>query len=207
MNRRALTTTALAMSLLATPAGAYRLADDAPLPSPATALVAATPLALVTDAIAHLEDFVASGGATNPQATREFLTVLATPLFDFEGFGRFSAGRLASRLSDEQMDGVVDSVRAMFLDALAQNLGTFVDPMPQVRIRPVRSSYENQAQVRAHVSRPGAPPVVLDFRLYRHHDGWRVFDVSANGNSAATYFRALVQREWRRDGLAWLLSQ
>ncbi|MEW8429523.1 MAG: ABC transporter substrate-binding protein [Candidatus Thiodiazotropha sp.] len=29
----------------------------------------------------------------------------------------------------------------------------------------------------------------MDFRFYRSEAGWKVFDVSANGNSAVAYYR------------------
>jgi len=41
-------------------------------------------------------------------------------------------------------------------------------------------------------------PTRIDFRLYRSPQGWKVFDVAANGQSALTWFR----QQYRRGGPA-----
>ncbi|RKZ36806.1 MAG: ABC transporter substrate-binding protein, partial [Gammaproteobacteria bacterium] len=39
------------------------------------------------------------------------------------------------------------------------------------------------------------------FRFYRSPRGWRIFDVSANGASAVTFYRQYFSRQVRRFGL------
>ncbi len=43
-------------------------------------------------------------------------------------------------------------------------------------------------------------PSELDFRLYRGNDGWKVFDVVANGSSAVVYYRDYFRNAFRRGG-------
>ena len=46
----------------------------------------------------------------------------------------------------------------------------------------------------------GGYPAELDFRLYRGTDGWKVFDVVANGSSALVYYRDYFRNSMRRGG-------
>jgi phospholipid transport system substrate-binding protein len=44
------------------------------------------------------------------------------------------------------------------------------------------------------VLNPSAYPARIDFRFYRGAEGWKVYDVAANGQSAVAYYR----REFRQ---------
>ena len=44
------------------------------------------------------------------------------------------------------------------------------------------------------VLRPGTYPAKLDFRMRRTGDGWKVYDVVANGRSASAYYRMQLNR-------------
>ncbi|MCU7868794.1 MAG: ABC transporter substrate-binding protein, partial [Candidatus Thiodiazotropha sp. (ex Lucinoma borealis)] len=44
-------------------------------------------------------------------------------------------------------------------------------------------------KVRVGILQSGGYPANIDFRFYRSKAGWKVFDVSANGNSAIAFYR------------------
>ena len=45
------------------------------------------------------------------------------------------------------------------------------------------------------ILRPSSYPSKLDFRMYRSDDGWKVYDVVANGRSASAYYRMQLNRK------------
>jgi phospholipid transport system substrate-binding protein len=38
-------------------------------------------------------------------------------------------------------------------------------------------------------------PASIDFRFYQSNEGWKIFDVTANGNSALAYYRQYFNRQ------------
>jgi phospholipid transport system substrate-binding protein len=44
---------------------------------------------------------------------------------------------------------------------------------------------------------PGSYPARMEFRLYRSADGWKVFDVLAQGRSVLMYYRGQMMRQLR----------
>lgn len=178
----------------------------APAATP-TAAELSRPEQMLHSTIYQLEQFVASGRSGDELAVINFLNRTVAPLFDFEGMSQWAAGPIHRELSAQQKARLSGRIQSMFMGALARNLGSYTRPMPRIQLMPMRSQYENQAHVRARVLRHGSTrPIFLDFRLYKSNDGWKIFDVAANNNSAATYYRAFVRREWRRDSLQSLLQ-
>jgi len=47
----------------------------------------------------------------------------------------------------------------------------------------------------------------LNFRFYWNEQGWRIFDVSANGASAVAYYRSYFGEMFRRHGPDAVLQQ
>ena len=157
--------------------------------------------------IYQLEQFVALGGSGDELAVINFLNRTVAPMFDFEGLSRWAAGPIHRELSAQQKLRLSGRIQSMFMGALARNLGSYTRPMPRIQLIPARSQYENQSHVRARVVRnKSSRPIFLDFRFYKSDDAWKIFDVAANNNSAATYYRAFIRREWRRDSLNSLLQ-
>jgi phospholipid transport system substrate-binding protein len=45
------------------------------------------------------------------------------------------------------------------------------------------------------ILQPGNYPSKLEFRMYRGKDGWKVYDVVANGRSAVAFYRNELNRQ------------
>lgn len=205
--RRLVWTFGAALALSASPATAVKITNSAvPAGVPGSESVAASPQTMIRSSTDQLEEFIRAGGAGDEVAVITFLTQVVAPMFDFQGMSRWASGPVHRRLDESQRERLAGRVQAMFLGALARNLGTYTNPMPRIQLAPVRALYRGQAHVRAHILRPQRRPILLDFRFYQVGGEWKIFDVAANGNSAATYYRALIRREWRRDSLQGLLQ-
>ena len=125
-----------------------------------------------------------------------FLAEEITGSFDFEYMARSAVGPAFRRMSAEQRTSVVEKIEQDFLETLANRLASF-DNQRMRYFRP-RHSRGNRTSVTVGIANPGRYPTRLDFRLYRGKDGWKVYDVAANGNSAVNYYRQKFSRVWNR---------
>ena len=174
-------------------AQADALADEQVAPAP--------PDQLLRQGIDRLSGFIMGGGGASAQHMRAFLDMQVAPYFDFEYMAKWAAGGYYRRLDDTQKQALSYRLRELFLGALTRNLGAYAQPMPEVRVsraRAGRTAYE--ATVAARVLMTASVSMRLEFRFYWDGAGWRIFDVSANGASAVTYYRDYFTERLRRHG-------
>jgi phospholipid transport system substrate-binding protein len=151
---------------------------------------AATPQQILHQGIDRLKGFLSRGGAPSEQEARAFLDSEISGYFDFAYMAKWAGGQAFAQMSEQEKQQFTTKLKGMFFGALARNLGAYTNPVPRIEIYPPRSNRSsNEVQVRAVVRPRRGYPVRLEFRFYRAPDGWKVFDVKANGNSAVAYYR------------------
>lgn len=159
-----------------------------PLGVSAQPVEVAGPAQVLREGIGKLTAFIAQGGASNPARLEGFLAVEIAPYFDFEYMARFAAGPHYPRFTPDQRQQVESTLRRMFLSAMAQQLLGY--RYADVRYLPARvAPGGDEALLSIFALRPGGIRQRLDFRLYRGPEGWKVFDVSSNGQSALVHYR------------------
>ncbi|HXK57947.1 MAG: ABC transporter substrate-binding protein [Gammaproteobacteria bacterium] len=139
-----------------------------------------------------------AGGERRPSRIQAeaFLEREIAPYFDFAYMASWAVGdRMWQRIGREQQAELVAQIKQDFLTTLATRLTGFGDQQVQV-LRP-RGVSENEVMVGVSILNPQAYPARLNFRFYRAEDGWKVFDVSANGNSAVMHYRNQFRRMMR----------
>jgi phospholipid transport system substrate-binding protein len=159
-----------------------------------------TPDHLVRGGMDRLIGFLIGVPEVSPESVGGFLEHEIAPMFDFHYMARWSAGRYWRRLDADQRTRMGAMLERLFLDALAHNLGTYAQPLPRVDVFPARYSSATQAEVFTRVVGDGRVHTRIDFRFYRSRKGWRVFDVTANGISAVSYYRGYFRDLLRRQG-------
>ena len=153
---------------------------------------------IVRQGIDRLKGFLSRGRAS-PVQIRAFLDEEISPYFDFDYMAKWAGGSVYREMNDQQRQMFAEKLKRMFFSALARNLGTYSNTEPRIDIsrpRPRRGS--NEVDVMARVVPQGGYPTNLMFRFYRSRDGWRVFDVTANGTSAVAYYRKHFRQVARR---------
>jgi phospholipid transport system substrate-binding protein len=179
-----------------------------PLYEPAYVPVPATPDQVVRRGVDRLTGFLMGAQNPSPASIRVFLDREIAPDFDFTYMARWAAGPMYRRLSPAQHTRMASVLKDMFLSALAKNLGTYAQPTPRVDVYPARASANgSQATVHARVVSPNGMYSGLNFRFYWNEQGWRIFDVSANGASAVAYYRGYFGQMFRRHGPDAVLQQ
>lgn len=183
--------------LLAQPG--YGQADA--LYEPGYAPVPATPDQVVRRGVDRLTGFLMGAQNPSPEAIRVFLDREIAPNFDFAYMTRWAAGPMFRRLSPAQHTRMTAVLKNLFLSALAKNLGTYARPVPRVDVYPARANANGtQASVYTRIISTNGMFSAMNFRFYWNEQGWRIFDVSANGASAVAYYRSYFGEMFKRYG-------
>lgn len=157
---------------------------------------------IVRQGIDRLKGFMARGGAAKPAEIKAFLDREISPYFDFDYMAKWAGGSTYRQMNAQQRSHFAAKLRRLFFSALARNLGTYSNTQPRIdvsRPRPRRGS--NEVDVVTRVTRQGGYPMNLTFRFYRGRQGWKVFDVTANGTSAVAYYRKYFRQVARRGAV------
>jgi phospholipid transport system substrate-binding protein len=121
-----------------------------------------------------------------------FLDREIAPYFDFDAMARWVAGPGYARMGRDARKALAARLEARFLGTLAKRLAGYDGQ--QVRYFRPRTARRGAVSVSVGILRPGSYPAKLDFRMRRAGDGWKVYDVVANGRSAAAYYRMQLNR-------------
>lgn len=148
------------------------------------------PATVLRDGMSRLVSFL----KTNPDPTQisAFVDAEIAPYFDFSYMTQWVAGRSYRYMSEGQRQAMEEQLKQMFLSALAQRLGAYSNQ--GVRFHRPHRVTGREVSVGVDILQPGTYPARLNFRFYRGKDGWKVFDVSANGSSALVHYRQYFTR-------------
>ncbi|CAK0757440.1 phospholipid transport system substrate-binding protein [Gammaproteobacteria bacterium] len=166
--------------------------------------IASSPEAILQGGIAALTEQLKRGGSQ--EETLAFLGQKIARYFDFGYMARLSAGPHWNSLNDQQRHVFEERFRVMFFQSLASQVSNLGNP--QIQFYPARpGSSENEITVSARVTQPQGIPILMDFRFYRNdQEGWKVFDVVADGSSAVLYYRRFYAELVGRYGINALLG-
>ena len=140
-----------------------------------------------------------SRGQADPRQFQQFIEHEIAPYFDFDYMAKWAAGPRYRYLGNRERAAMTDTVRQLFLTSMAKLLADYSPN--RVQYLPMRSnpqSGEVKLSLMAHPYK--GYPTKVDFRLYRSQNGWKVFDVAANGQSAVVYYRKYFAQQARSAG-------
>ncbi len=166
----------------------------------------AAPGGTLQGGIARLTGFLTSRPDISSGELRAFAERELSPYFDFEQMAWWAAGPLRRHLSPEQQAQLVNGVRGLFLQAMVANLSGY-SPRQIEYLNPRGNPATGEVVLTIRAWNPQGYPIEVGFRLNRGADGWKVFDVVAEGTSAVAYYRRLLADMARRDGIDAMLAK
>ena len=185
----------LAMTAVARAATAA--ADTAPLE-----LVRSTTEVLLDDMRAHRADYAKDRSKLYAMAEEKVL-----PHFDFRRMSQWVLGRNWKQATSEQRDRFVTEFQALLVRTYSTALLNYTDE--EIVYQPVKAAPDaSEVVVRTEVkNRTGRPPIPVSYNFYRNGDGaWKVFDVSIEGVSIVTNYRAVYASKIRETGMDGLIA-
>jgi phospholipid transport system substrate-binding protein len=127
------------------------------------------------------------------------------PFFDFRHMTQLAVGKNWPSATPEQRDSLSNEFRTMLVRTYASSLSSVADY--KIEFKPFRASPgDSEVTVNTEVSKPGAPPIPIDYRLEKQGNSWKVFDVIVDNVSLVTVYRNSFNSEVRKGGLDGLIA-
>jgi phospholipid transport system substrate-binding protein len=153
----------------------------------------AVPGQLLREGMTKLLKFMRQSDKPSQQMIAAFLQREIAPYFDFKYMAGWVAGPMNRQMNDQQRAELAANIEQMLLTTLTERLVGYQNQ--DVRFYPPRRAGENEVKVRVGILQASGYPANIDFRFYRGKQGWKVFDVAANGSSALTFYRQYFARQ------------
>ncbi len=172
-------------------------ADVAPLD-----LVRSTTDELIMEMRTHRADYVRDKDKLFSMAEQK-----VAPYFDFARMSQWVLGRNWKQATSAQREKFVAEFRALLVRTYSTALLNYTDE--KINYLPVKAAPDaSDLVVRTEVlSNGGRPPVPVYYNFYRNKAGeWKVYDVSIEGVSIVTNYRAVYAGKIRELGMDGLIA-
>ena len=127
------------------------------------------------------------------------------PNFDFRQMTQLAVGKNWGKATPEQQETLVSEFRTMLVRTYSASLSSVADY--RVEFKPFKAGpAETDVTVNTEVSKPGAPPIPIDYRMEKKDAGWKVYDVLVDNVSMVTVYRNSFNSEVRKGGVEGLLA-
>lgn len=127
------------------------------------------------------------------------------PNFDFRQMTQLAVGKNWSKATPEQQESLVNEFRTMLVRTYSASLSSVADY--RIEFKPLKAApAETDVTVNTEVSKPGAPPIPIDYRMEKKDAGWKVYDVLVDNVSMVTVYRNSFNSEVRKGGVEGLLA-
>jgi phospholipid transport system substrate-binding protein len=128
------------------------------------------------------------------------------PLVDFEEATRLAVGRAWRNATPEQRQQLVQGFRRMLVRVYSNALGSYQGQTMQVQ--PIRMAPEaREVTVRNQYIRPGKPAVTVDYAMHKTPEGWKIYDIVAEGVSLVLTYRGGFEQIVQQSGVDGLIKQ
>src|SRR5581483_485827 len=128
------------------------------------------------------------------------------PHFDFERMTRLAVGRSWREATPEQRQTLIDEFRTLLVRSYSSAYTSYKDIV--VDVKPLKlQPNEDDVTVKTQIKLPGgAPPINVDYSMYKANPEWKVYDVVVDGVSLVTTYRSTFAEEVRKGGIPGLIK-
>ncbi len=128
------------------------------------------------------------------------------PLIDFEEATRLAVGRAWRTATPEQRNRLETEFRRMLVRIYWNALGVYQGQT--MRVLPVRMQPgATETTVRNQYIRPGKPPASVDYAMRKTADGWKIYDITAEGISLVLTYRSEFEQVMQQSGVDGLIKR
>jgi len=141
----------------------------------------------------------------NTRKILDLVEEIILPNFDFRQMTQLAVGRNWGRATPEQQASLVNEFRTMLVRTYSASLSSVADY--NIIFKPLRlAPGVTDVTVNTEVSKPGAPPIPINYRMEKKGDTWKVYDVQVDNVSMVTVYRNSFNSEVRKGGIEGLLA-
>ena len=144
--------------------------------------------------------------AGNVNKMAELIEKKVAPHFDFDRMTRLAVGRNWREATEEQKKLLIAQFRQLLVRSYSTAYSAYRNIV--VEVKPARlQPGEDDVQVKSEIKLPGgAPPVNVDYAMYKAESDWKVYDVIVDGVSLVTTYRSTFSEEIRQNGIDGLIK-
>ena len=179
------------------------------LPVAATAAQELAPDALVRQVTADVLESI-QGDAALQAGDRKKAIALAEqkvlPHIDFTEATRLALGSWWKTATPEQRERLTAEFRGLLVRTYANAIGGYKGQT--MRVLPLKlDAGADDVVVRNQFLRPGAPPLRIDYAMYKTPAGWKIYDIVAEGVSLVLTYRTEFDQVVRNSGIDGLIQR
>jgi len=127
------------------------------------------------------------------------------PNFDFIRMTQLAVGKHWPRATANQKQALVTEFRNLLVRTYSSSLTAFTNQT--VEFRPLTMKPDDtDVTVHSEIRQPGGQPIPIDYSMYKTSFGWKVYDVSIDGVSLVTNYRASFASTIRQSGIDGLIK-
>ncbi len=127
------------------------------------------------------------------------------PHFDFQKMTKLAVARNWNLATPDQQAQLVKEFQTMLVHTYAASISSVSDY--KIEFQPLRMSPgDTDVIVNTVVTRPGSPPISIDYRMEKMDSTWKVYDVLVDSVSLVTTNRSGFNSEVRRSGIDGLIQ-
>lgn len=127
------------------------------------------------------------------------------PHFDFRQMTQLAVGKSWRQATPDEQEQLTREFKALLVRTYSAAITSVADY--KIEFKPIRMQPgDTDVLVSTEVSKPGAPPVAIDYRLEKQEGGWKVYDVLVDSVSLVTVYRNSFNSEVRKNGIAGLIQ-
>ena len=147
-----------------------------------------------------------SATSANPQRLYAIAEEVVLPRFDFARMSQRVLGKHWRSADPAQRGRFISEFKTLLVRTYATAVSDYRNA--QISFVPARELAANTYRVRSSVNRgDGAPPLLVDYDVYRRDGEWKVFDVAINGVSIVISYRAGFNNDIAKLGMDGLIDQ
>lgn len=141
----------------------------------------------------------------NQKKILELVDAKVLPHFDFTRMTQLAVGKYWRTATPEQKQALVTEFRNMLVRTYTKAFTVYSDQT--IEMKPFKMAADaNEATVKTAITKPGAPPVMVDYEMKKSDDGWKAFDVSIEGVSMVTSYRGTFGTQIEQSGIDGLIK-
>lgn len=141
----------------------------------------------------------------NLKRVYELVEAKILPNFDFNRMTQLAVGKYWPSATAQQKQSLVSEFRNLLVRTYSTSLTAFSNQ--SVEFKPLNMKpADDDVTVRSEVKQPGGQPIPIDYSMYKTAFGWKVYDVSIDGVSLVTNYRASFADTVRQSGIDGLIK-
>lgn len=148
----------------------------------------------------------AGSKADNQKKILALVDARVLPNFDFTHMTQLAVGRYWRQATPEQQKALVAEFRNMLVRTYANALSMYRDQ--KIEVRPVKmNAGDKEVVVNTRIIKSSGQPTLVDYKMEKEADGWKVYDVVIEAVSLVTNYRGQFATTIQQSGIDGLIKE